>query len=98
VYEAHPDRPNCTRWTGYIETRILRSRWFPWMTDMVISKATEHFARQTQESLGHDGSALGYCAREIFKRVCTPYVDAAEDERQPARADGDAPPAALAAQ
>ncbi len=79
MYEAHPTDPGLTRWTGYLDVRILHSRYFGFVTNMVIEQATKHFQRQTQESLGHDGSAAGYCAKDVFRRVCTPYVQPLEE-------------------
>lgn len=62
-----------TRWTGYLDVRILHSFYVRFVTDMVISKAKAHFQQQTLDSLGHDGAAEGYCAKDIFRRIATPY-------------------------
>ena len=76
VYEVHPTDPSLTRWTGYLDLRILHGRWMiKFVTDMIIDKATAHFKANTLESLGHDGSEAGFCAKDVFRRVCTPYVD-----------------------
>ena len=101
MYEAHPTDPGLTRWTGYLDVRILHSRYFGFVTNMVIEQATKHFQRQTQESLGHDGSAGGFCARDVFRRVCTPYVqplgEGEEEAAAAAAGEGGAAAAAAAA-
>ena len=73
MFEAHPDDPTQTRWTGYLDVAIKRSYWLPFLTNMLIDKCSAHFSARTLASLGHDGSELGYCAKDVYKRICTPY-------------------------
>ncbi len=44
--------------------RIFHSRWLRYVTDMLIEKMQKHFKGKTLESLGHDGTEAGYCAKE----------------------------------
>ena len=75
VYEVHPTDPSLTRWTGYLDVRILHSRWTRFITDYIITQAMAHFKAKTLESLGHDGSQVGFCAKDVFRKICTPYMD-----------------------
>ena len=77
VYEAHPTDPDTCVWTGYLDVRILHNKWFSYLTNQVQSLARAHFEKQSLESLGT--FADGFCAKDVYKRVCIPYVEESEE-------------------
>jgi len=62
-----------TLWTGYLDVRILHSRWISSVTKMLQEKARAHFEKQALESQGT--FANGFNATDVYRRVCVPYIE-----------------------